>query len=300
VTRRELLAGLAAVLPVEGSILVHEHVMVDFVGADRIQPGRYDPKDVVRAAVPKLEEVRRLGCRRLLECTPNYLGRDPGLLVKIGRAAGIEIWTNTGLYGASGHRYLPRFAFQETAGQLARRWVGEFEKGVDGVKPRFVKIGVNAAPLDEADRKLARAAAITSRATGLTVASHTGGGAAALEQIAIFEQERVTPSRFVWVHAQSEEDHAFHERAARAGAWVEFDGIAPRTAYAHLECVRFMAARGLLEKTLISQDAGWYHVGKPGGGDYRGYTFLYTSFLPRLEPAWVRALMVENPAKAFQ
>jgi len=299
VTRRELLAGFFAGFPTEGSTLVHEHVMVDFIGANRIRPGRYDPKDVLRAAVPKLEAVRRWGCRRLLECTPNYLGRDPGLMAEIGRAAGIEIWTNTGLYGAGDHKYLPPFAFKETASRLARRWIGEFEKGVDGVRPRFVKIGVNAAPLHAIDRKLARAAAITSRETGLTVASHTGSGAAALEQIAIFEEERVSPSRFVWVHAQSEEGHGLHERAARAGAWVEFDGIAPRSADEHLECVRFMAARGLLGRALISQDAGWYRVGEPGGGEYRDYTFLYISFLPRLEPAWVRILMVENPEKAF-
>jgi phosphotriesterase-related protein len=60
-----------------------------------------------------------------------------------------------------------------------------------------------------------------------------------------------------------------------------------------------MAARKLLGKVLISQDAGWYHVGEPGGGDYRGYTYIYTDFLPRLEPAWRRQLMVENPARAF-
>ncbi|MCC6861041.1 MAG: hypothetical protein IT158_20910 [Bryobacterales bacterium] len=273
--------------------------MVDFAGADRIRPGRYSPADVLRIAAPKLRQVRQCGCQRLLECTPNFLGRDPALMLEIGRAAGIEIWTNTGLYGAGGHKYLPQYAFQETAARLARRWIGEFEKGVDGVRPRFVKIGVNAAPLSETDRKLARAAAITSRETGLTAASHTGGGVAAMEQIAVFEQERVPPSRFVWVHAQSEKDRSFHERAARAGAWVEFDGIAPETADWHLECLRLMSRRGLLGKALISQDAGWYHVGEPGGGDYRGYTYLYTGFLPRLDPAWARLLLVVNPGKAF-
>src|SRR6185436_7398306 len=95
VTRRQLLATLAAAgaarseaLP--GSILVHEHVMVDFIGADQIQPGRYLADDVFRAALPKLTELKRHGCRRLLECTPNFLGRDPRLMQRLSDASGIE------------------------------------------------------------------------------------------------------------------------------------------------------------------------------------------------------------------
>jgi len=71
--RREFLslAGGAALASQMASVLVHEHVLVDFVGADQIRPGRYDRDEAFRIARPKLEELRRLGCRRLLECTPN-------------------------------------------------------------------------------------------------------------------------------------------------------------------------------------------------------------------------------------
>jgi phosphotriesterase-related protein len=278
------------------SVLVHEHVLVDFAGADQIRPGRYDRDEVFRIARPKLEQVRRLGCRRFLECTPNFLGRDPELLARLSEATGIEIWSNTGLYGARNHQFVPQFARSETAAQLAKRWVAETR---EAWRPRFIKTGVNPGPLDELDRKLVRAAAITSRETGLTIASHTGDGVAALEQLEIIAAERVSPAKFVWVHAQNERDHAVHEKVARAGAWVEFDGIAAKTADFHLECVRFLAAKGLRRRTLISQDAGWYHVGEPGGGEFRGYTYLYTDFLPRLDPAQVPVLMWENPRAAF-
>ncbi len=99
-----------------GSVLVHEHILVDFVGADLIRPGRYDADEVFRAARPKLEALKPFGCTRLLECTPNYLGRDPRLMARLADATGIEIWTNTGLYGAADHKYLPAFARTETAG----------------------------------------------------------------------------------------------------------------------------------------------------------------------------------------
>ena len=296
--RREflLLAGGAAFAADQPSILVHEHVMVDFVGADAIRPGRYDREEVCRLARPKLEEVKALGCRRLLECTPNFIGRDPELMARLADAVGIEIWSNTGLYAAANHKYVPAFARTETAEQLARRWIQESR---EKWRPRFIKIGVNRAPLHEIDRKLIRAAAITSRETGLTIASHTGDGAAALEQLEVVDAAKVRPAKFVWVHAQNEKDHAIHEKVARAGAWVEFDGIGPKSVDAHLESVRFMAGKGLLGRTLVSQDAGWYHVGEPGGGNYRGYTLLYTDFLPKLDPAQVPTLMWENPRAAF-
>jgi len=299
-TRREFFATLAAAAPpVPASTLVHEHVMVDFIGADQIAPGRYDPEEVFHTAVPKLKEVHGYGCRRLLECTPNFLGRDARLMRRLSGATGIDIWINTGLYGAANHKFVPAFAREETAEQLARRWTEEFRRGVDGVKPRFIKTGVNKGPLHPLDRKLVQAAALCSRETGLTIASHTGNGQAALEQLEIVESLKVNPSKFVWVHAQNEKDHSIHEKMARAGAWVEFDGINAKSAAWHLECVRFMAQRKLLHRTLISQDSGWYRVGEPGGGNFRGYAFIYTDFLPQLAPAEVRALMVENPGSAF-
>jgi phosphotriesterase-related protein len=278
------------------SVLVHEHVLVDFIGADEIRPGRYDRDEVFRIARPKLEELTRLGCRRILDCTPNFLGRDPELLARLAETVHLEIWTNTGLYGAANHKYVPGFARTETAAQLAKRWVRESR---EAWCPRFIKIGVNRGPLDELDRKLVRAAAITSRETGLTIASHTGDGAAAVEQLEIVTSERVSPGKFVWVHAQNERSHQLHEKLARSGAWVEFDGIGPKAVEYHLECVGFLALKGLIGRTLISQDSGWYHVGEAGGGEFRGYTYLYTDFLPRLDPAQVPVLMWENPRAAF-
>lgn len=278
------------------SVLVHEHVMVDFIGADKIVPGRYDPDEVFRVAKPRLDALRQHGCRRLLECTPNYIGRDPELLVRLADATGLEIWTNTGIYGAAKHKFVPAYARTESAEQLAKRWIAE---AAADWTPRFIKTGVDRAPLDALNRKLVRAAAIASRETGLTIASHTGDGPAALEQIEIVTAEKVSPSKFVWVHAHNEKNHSYHERAARAGAWVEFDGIGPNSLDWHLNCVQFMSARRLLNRTLLSQDTGWYHVGEPDGGDFHGYTSIYTDFLPMVDAALHTTLMWDNPRSAF-
>ena len=270
-----------------GRTLMHEHVLVDFIGADRIAPGRYDPEEVFRTALPFLAKLKAAGGESLVDCTPAFLGRDASLLRRLAEASGLHIVTNTGLYGAADDKYVPAFAYSETADELALRWVREFEDGIppDNIRPGFMKIGVDAGPLSAIDEKLVRGAARCHRRTGLTIASHTGDGVAAMAQLAVLKEERVQPSSFTWVHAQNEKDAALHERAASLGAWVEFDGIAPESVAEHVDLVMAMKRAGHLHRMLISQDAGWYHVGEPQGGKFRGYDFLLTGFLPALRKA---------------
>ena len=57
-----------------GFVLPHEHVLVDFIGADKICPGRYDQDEVVKVVEPYLIQAKELGCDTLVECSPDYLG----------------------------------------------------------------------------------------------------------------------------------------------------------------------------------------------------------------------------------
>jgi len=289
-----------------GVTLVHEHVLVDFVGADKVSRSRYDADEAFGTILPHLRELRTRGCRTLLECTPAYLGRDPLLLRRLSEASGLHIATNTGYYGAASDIAVPRHAHAETARQLADRWTSEARRGIEGtaVRPGFVKIGVDAGPLSGIDRKLVEAGALCHLDTGLTLAIHTGSGAAALEILSILKTRGVSPDAYVWVHSQNEGDRATRSWAARQGAWVELDGVSPQSLDAHVEAVVDLLRRGQLDRVLVSQDSGWYRVGEPGGGAYRPHTFLFDAFLPALRAhglgeADIRTLLVENPARAF-
>jgi len=289
-----------------GRTLMHEHVMVDFIGAEKIAPGRYDPEEVFRKALPHLEKLKAAGGETLVECTPEYIGRDASLLRRLSKASGLHIITNTGFYGAADDKYVPALAYKETADELAMRWARDFEDGIppDNVRPGITKIGVDSGPLSEIDAKLVRAAARTHKRTGLAIASHTGDGVAAMAQLTVLKEENVDPSAFIWVHAQNESDASYHQRAATLGAWVEFDGIAPESISRHVELVTGMKRAGHLRRVLISQDAGWYHVGEPGGGAFRGYETLFTEFLPALRRAAmtedeINTLIIRNPRHAL-
>jgi phosphotriesterase-related protein len=289
-----------------GTTLPHEHVMVDFAGAELVSPDRYDRAEVFQTVLPYLERARERGLETLVEATPAYLGRDPVLLRQLADASGIHLLVNTGYYGAREDQHLPRHAFDQAADSLAARWIREWNEGIDGtgIRPGFIKIGVDPGPLSDIDRKLIEAAARTHLSTGLTIAAHTGPAAGAMDQLAVLQAEGVDPSAWIWVHAQVDEDSTFYVRAARDGAWVSFDGLAPDNVERYVDLVSFMKSEDLLHRVLVSHDAGWYHIGEPGGGEFRPYDTLFTDFLPALQAAGftdeeIHQLTVVNPALAF-
>jgi phosphotriesterase-related protein len=289
-----------------GTTLPHEHVMVDFIGAEKVSRDRYDPEKVFETVLPHLKRVREAGATAFVDCTPAYLARDPALLKRLSQASGLHILTNTGYYGARAGQFLTKHALTETADQLAARWIAEWTGGIEdsGVRPGFIKIGVDKGPLNETSRKLVRAAARTHLKSGLTIACHTGDGAAAMEEMELLREEGVDASAWIWVHAQNEVDRTLFERAAARGGWVEFDGVGPDSIERHVELVSYMKERGRFNRVLISQDAGWYSVGEPGGGKFRPYTSIFEQFLPSLAKAGfsreeIHTLMAKNPAEAF-
>ena len=91
----------------------------------------------------------------------------------------------------------------------------------------------------------------------------------------ILEEEGVAPEAFIWVHAQAEKDLSHHVNAARGGAWISLDGVSKDNLDEYIEMIRNLKAHNLLDKTLISHDAGWYSPGEENGGDYRGHTAVF-------------------------
>jgi phosphotriesterase-related protein len=290
-----------------GSALIHEHILVDFIGADKTNYSRWNRDEVAEKVLPYLQEVRQAGIKSFFDCTTAFLGRDVSLLKMLSAKSGLNIITNTGYYGAVNKMYLPAWAFHETAEQLAARWINEFENGIEGtaIKPGFIKISVDANfPLVEIDAKLVKAAALTHLKTGLTICSHTGPAKAAFAQLEIIEKEGVKPDAFVWVHAQVEEDKTNLIKAAKAGAWVSLDGIGWGDFDNYTDSIVKLKNEGLLNRVLISHDAGWYKPDEDKGGEFKGYTNIFKELIPRLRnngfnDSDINQLLVLNPAEAL-
>lgn len=291
-----------------GKTLTHEHILVDFIGADSTGYHRWNRDEVIARVSPFLEEIKALGYRTLFECTPAYLGRDPLLYKELSARTGINIITNTGYYGAMNNKFLPAHAFTETADQLAERWINEFTSGIEesGIKPGFIKIAINRdSVVSDIHEKLVRAAARTHLATGLTIASHTGPAAGAYREAEIIKSEGVSLEAFIWVHAL-EADVQDNIKLANQGMWISYDKMdeQPQTLVLYIDHLHGMKEASLLHKVLLSHDAGWYKPGQEGGGSFRPYTAIETLLIPKMREEnfseeEIHLLLVKNAQQAF-
>ena len=294
--------------------LAHEHIMSTF-GAPPQEPGQYDNKELFNEVIPNLKSIESLGCNTLVDCTAAYFGRNVSLLQEISRKTGLQIITNTGIYGAAGDKYVPEYAYQESAERLADRWIEESKNGIQGtgIKPGFVKVGVDGGSLSDIDAKLVRAAAFTHLETGLLVQVHTSGNPlSAQQQRVILKKEGVSPAAWVWVHAHNMKQTKPLLEAADEGAWISLDGMgtaepsngeamASPVLFNHLQKLKAFKERNMLSHVLLSHDGDSYPVNLE---HKRPYDILFNSFIPLLKREGfseedIKQLTVYNPAQAF-
>ena len=303
--RGKIVTVLGPIEPADfGPTLPHEHVMVDFIGADKVGKHRYDAEQIYLTMLPYLQKVADQGVSGFVDCTPMFLGRDPEILTRLARATGLHILTNTGMYKEP---YLPQYAFNLPADELARQWIDEIENGIEGtnIHAGFIKIAVHKEDLKPIQQKIVRAACRTHIKTGATIACHCGFGPAAMQMLDIFTEEGVPADALIVVHAQSEKDLSYHFQIAEMGAWLEYDNIGSWPVEQHVQLIDTMVNKGYVEKILLSMDRGWYRVGEEGGGKIKPYTFLFDEFISALSRAGYKdsvidLLTIKNPAKAFQ
>lgn len=297
-----------------GKTLIHEHVATDFIGAEQVRQPQYEQSLGIETVLPHLLKLKELGFATLVECTPNYIGRDVRLLAELSSLSGMQILTNTGYYAAVDKKYLPRHAYEENADALAARWLKEWTEGIEGtqIRPGFIKLGVDKGPLDSIEAKLLLAGIQVSKASGLPIYVHTGDGAAARSEYELLLQEGLPPDHLIWVHAQNGTDE---ERIAlaRKGVWISLDGVNADRMDRYLAMIQVLREQHLLSKVLISHDDGWsverdstgqVRLDVFGFGNEQPYTAITEKLLPGLEAAGYNkaeldSLLIINPRLAL-
>src|SRR5262245_3495221 len=74
-----------------GMTLTHEHLFADLRPyAEQIAMPVPLGGDVVEVVLPYLQEIRRLGCRSVIDCTATTLGRNPALIKRLSQASGLH------------------------------------------------------------------------------------------------------------------------------------------------------------------------------------------------------------------
>lgn len=296
-----------------GKTLEHEHVVVDFIGAEKVKQPQYPLKQALDSLLPYFINLKERGVQTLIECTPKYIGRDVLLLKSISEQSGLNLLTNTGYYAAANKNYLPAHAYTESAEQLADKWMNEWENGIDGtgIRPGFIKLGVGKNQLDTVEQKIVQAGALTHLRTGLKIAIHTGSALAANDEVDILEKIGVAPRALIVVHSQNMSSEEQIEIIKR-GAYVSLDGIKDDVASTdkYLRFLLTIKNQNLLHKTLISQDAYWsvmQNISGRIGFERHGspYSAIFDVLIPKLRkngftPEDLDQLLIKNPAEAYK
>ncbi len=292
-----------------GKTLVHEHIAVDFSSAEeQVYITDELRKDIVNTMKPYLEQVKNLGFKTLIECTPKFVGRDVKSLKILSETTGVNIVTNIGFYAFGNYNYIPIEMRDFSPEDFAKIWIDEWKNGIENteIKPGFIKISVNHGKLSDLDKKIIIASAITHLETGLTIACHTGEKECAKEVANIIEKEGVDPSALIIVHADAIEDLDTHLELLNKGFILEYDSIGGRSIEYHVELINKMVKMGFIDQILISHDAGWYTINEKGGAKerIRPYTDISLKLLPQLYKKGCSAdiekkLLIENPRRIF-
>ena len=291
-----------------GVTLPNEHVLVDLAPIDSVGMKHYNKDSVIAKVLPYFEELKQYKVKTFVDGTSEFMGRDPQLLAELSRKTGINILTNTGWYASVDDRHLPKGIKDMSAEEIAVVWIDEAKNGIGntGIKPGFIKIGLNKIQLSETDKKMVAAACLTHLETGLMIMSFTGPAQAAMDQLIILKKYGIDPSVFIWLHAMEEPKSKKILAIALMGAWVALNGIQNDMEYQISidRLLQNLKSTRQLNHVLLSHDAGWYQPGKPNGGVFRPYADLFSSFsLLLLSEGFTREeldqMIVKNPAEAF-
>jgi phosphotriesterase-related protein len=249
-----------------GTTLMHEHVFVfDPAVAAAYGAGWWDEEERVDDAVAKLERARSNGIDTLVDVTVLGIGRDIGLLKRVGERVDLNVVVSTGLYT---YGELPRLFRNEGPGLAIERdepmvemFLRDIREGIEGTKVKAGMLkGVWETPkLGPDAERVHRAIAATQRASGVPVTVHTNSAAQTGRQLLDFyRREGVDPARMIVAHAGDSSDLDYLRDLMDTGATAGFDRFGLDTFGATPERVETVAALcqlGYADRIVLSQDA---------------------------------------------
>lgn len=302
-----------------GVCYAHEHLIIERSYTTQLVPDLL--LNSVELACQELSELYALGGRALIDTMPCDSGRNVLKLAEISRRTGLHIVCPTGLHL---EKYYPAGHWRErlSAEELAELFIADIQEGIDANdyggpvlqrtphRAGLIKVASGGDQLSPHEQKIFTAAALTHRATGAPILTHTQEGRAAVEQVQFLARLGVPPDKITLSHTDRHPDVAYHRAILQTGARVEYDGAfrwkaeqEPGKRNPTLDLLVALFAAGLGEQIMLGMDAARYTYWESYGGQ-PGMTYLLKTFVPQLRAAGfteadIEMLFVQNPQRAF-
>lgn len=295
-----------------GLVAIHEHIGYGMPGSELDTKWWKTPEQRYEETVPKLRKFHEYGGGTFVDATGICNGRDINYYQSLSEKTGVHIVASTGFVG--GDTALPFFA-QASVEYLADQFIHEITVGIGstGGRAGIIKVGVSrGGRMTDLDKRIYRAAARASLATGVPVLTHLAIDAE--NAISIFTEEGLPLDRVLFGHVDDgvNADKTRDTWIAEQGGRIGFDTFGYETelpdppfwARPRKErldhFLRFIGA-GHLDKVLASADANCSALGWPG---VKGHTvnYIFEDLIPDLraaglDEATITTIFVDNPAK---
>lgn len=250
------------------------------------------------AAAERLRAFGGSGGRSVVQWTPFGMGRRADVLAALSRSTGTHVVAATGLHQAV---HYPAELLDRLRGDLASLFVSELTVGIGSttVRAGLIKVAGAFHTVDAHARLTMTAAAEAHHRTGAPIAVHLELGTAAQDVLDLLcGTLGVPPHRVILGHLGRSPDGAAQLEAARAGAFLAFDG--PSRAH-HATDWR------LPEELAALVGAGFGGQLLLGGDttvpETPGLPHLLRRLRPRLAEVLgegtVEEMLIANPARAF-
>lgn len=250
-----------------GFTLPHEHILASSAGFWQNWPEFFGGRtQFIDKVVGKLKEAREGGVDTIVDVTPADIGRDIRLLEEVSRKSGIQI------VAATGHWLVPSLSMAaRSTEELTEFFSLEIERGIDGtgIKPGVIKVATDRDGVTPFLDKVLRAAARTSKATGVPITTHTfAANRIGEKQADIFESEGLDPASVCLGHCDDTADLDYLTKLARRGYTIGMDHLTwgikePGAADSSVlswqqraDTVKKLIDAGLVERIFLSHD--WY------------------------------------------
>ncbi|WUW25771.1 phosphotriesterase [Streptomyces sp. NBC_01463] len=250
------------------------------------------------AAGERLRAFRGFGGRSVVQWTPYGMGRRADALAELSRSTGTHVVAATGLHQAV---HYPAALLDRIRDDLASLFVSELTAGIGGttVRAGLIKVAGAFHTLDAHARLTMTAAAEAHHRTGAPIAVHLELGTAALDVLDLLcGTSGVPPHRVILGHLGRSPDGTEQLEAARAGAFLAFDGPSRAhhaTDWRLPEELAALAGAGFGGQLLLGGDTTMPET--------PGMPHLLRRLRPRLTEVLgadaVDNMLVANPARAF-
>ncbi len=309
-----------------GFTLPHEHLFASSSGFWQVWPEYFGGRaNFIARVVDKLKVAKDEGVNTIVDLTTADLGRDIRIMEEISRKSGVQIIATTG------HWLYPNLSMgARTVEELMEFFTKEIERGIEGtdIKAGVIKVATDQEGVTPFIEKALRAAARTSKATGIPIETHTLAVKRQGEkQAEIFEAEGLNPMMVSIGHSDYSTEMDYLTGLIKRGYTIGMDhmsrgvtppaqraaeGSSPNFWQTKVDRIKALVDAGFANKIFLSND--WLFADSLAAtGAYSdalnklnpdGMLFLTRKVIPRLKQLGVsdqtiNAMTVENPKRFF-